>query len=121
MPGQSHAGAKHAKSGLAAQTAFRRVVPDDERVTVRPMFGSVAAFAGGQMFMCLFDNELYYRLGGPDREALRTHGGTPLEPMPGRPMREYMSLPEWQLADAPAHEWGDKALGYAISLGPKKK
>jgi TfoX/Sxy family transcriptional regulator of competence genes len=121
MPGQSHAGAKHAKSGLARQTAFRRVVPDDERVTVRPMFGSVAAFAGGQMFMCLFDNELYYRLGEADRADLRDKGGASLEPMPGRPMREYTSLPDWQLGAAPTHEWGEKALAYAISLGPKKK
>ena len=121
MPGQSHARAKHAKSGLAAQTAFRRVVPDDERVTVRPMFGSVAAFAGGQMFMCLFADELYYRLGEADRTKLLALGGGPLEPMPGRPMREYVALPDWALAAAPTHEWGAKALAYAISLGPKKK
>jgi hypothetical protein len=73
------------------------------------------------MFMCLFDNELYYRLGEDDRAALQAQGGSPLEPMPGRPMREYMALPGWQLGAAPTHEWGEKALAYAMSLGPKKK
>ena len=96
-------------------------MPDDERVTVRPMFGSVAAFAGGQMFMCLFDNELYYRLGEADRQKLLAAGGGPLEPMPGRPMKEYVALPDWRTRAAPSNEWGAKALAYALSLGPKKK
>ena len=96
-------------------------MPDDERVTVRPMFGSVAAFAGGQMFMCLFADELYFRLGEADRQKLLAAGGSPLEPMPGRPMREYVALPDWQSPAAPVREWGDRALAYAISLGPKKR
>ena len=121
MPGQSHAGGRHAKSGAESQSAFRAVVPDDERVTVRPMFGSVAAFAGGQMFMCLFADELYFRLGEADRQKLLAAGGSPLEPMPGRPMREYVALPDWQSPAAPVREWGDRALAYAISLGPKKR
>jgi TfoX/Sxy family transcriptional regulator of competence genes len=84
------------------------------------MFGSVAAFAGGQMFMCLFADELYFRLGEADRTALLADGGGPLEPMPGRPMREYAALPEWQARSVSAREWAERALAYAISLGPKK-
>jgi TfoX/Sxy family transcriptional regulator of competence genes len=112
---------RHAKSTAQTQSAFRALVPDDERVTVRPMFGSVAAFAGGQMFMCLFADELYFRLGEADRGRLLAAGGSPLEPMPGRPMREYVALPQWQSASAPVHEWALRALDYAFSLGPKKK
>src|SRR5687768_4747298 len=89
-------GITHAKSSRDAQDAFRAVVPDDARVTVRPMFGSVAAFANDQMFMCLFADELYYRLGEDDRTGLKAAGGLALEPMPGRPMREYVGLSEWQ-------------------------
>ena len=85
------------------------------------MFGSVAAFAGGQMFMCLFADELYYRLGETDRTELIAAGGAPLEPMPGRPMREYVALAGWQARTQPAREWSERALAYAISLGPKKK
>ena len=111
----------HAKSGRDAQDAFRALVPDDARVNVRPMFGSVAAFANDHMFMCLFAEELYFRLGEEDRAQLSAEGGKPLEPMPGRPMREYMGLAEWQARTLPAREWSERALAYAISLGPKKK
>jgi hypothetical protein len=41
--------------------------------------------------------------------------------MPGRPMREYAALPEWLSRSLAAREWGERALAYAISLGPKKK
>jgi TfoX/Sxy family transcriptional regulator of competence genes len=85
------------------------------------MFGSVAAFAGGQMFMCLFADELYFRLGEADRTELLSAGGGPLEPMPGRPMREYAGLPQWQARSAAAREWAGRSLSYALSLGPKKK
>ena len=85
------------------------------------MFGSVAAFAGGQMFMCLFADELYFRLGEADRTELAAAGGEPLEPMPGRAMREYVALPEWQSRTQPAREWSERALAYAMSLGSKKK
>ena len=51
------------------------MVPDDERVTVRPMFGSVAAFADGHMFMGLVRDELFFRLDEPDRDKLLTAGG----------------------------------------------
>jgi TfoX/Sxy family transcriptional regulator of competence genes len=112
---------RHAKSTAQTQSAFRALVPDDERVTVRPMFGSVAAFAGGQMFMCLFADELYFRLGEDDRSGLKADGGLALEPMPGRPMREYVGLTEWQSRMVLARDWAERALAYAISLGPKKK
>lgn len=85
------------------------------------MFGSVAAFANDHMFMCLFAEELYLRLNEADRAQLAADGGRPLEPMPGRPMREYMGLAEWQARTVPAREWSERALAYAINLGPKKK
>ena len=111
----------HSKSTRDAQDAFRAVVPDDARVSVRPMFGSVAAFANDHMFMCLFADELYFRLGEEDRATLKADGGKPLEPMPGRPMREYVGLAEWQSRTVPARDWAERALAYAISLGPKKR
>lgn len=111
----------HAKSTRDAQDAFRAVVPDDARVNVRPMFGSVAAFANDNMFMCLFADELYFRLGEHDRTTLSAAGGLALEPMPGRPMREYVCLTEWQSRMVPARDWAERALAYAISLGPKRK
>lgn len=114
-----HGGARSPKSDETARAAFRALVPDDERVTVRPMFGSVAAFAGGQMFMGLFADDLFFRLGEADRQLVLAAGGGALEPMPGRPMREYVTLPRWQTHSDTARSWAARSLDYAISLPPK--
>jgi TfoX/Sxy family transcriptional regulator of competence genes len=116
-----HGGARSARSGESAREAFRALVPDDERVSVRPMFGSVAAFAGGQMFMGLFADELFFRLGEADRGVLLAAGGGPLEPMPGRPMREYVTLTDWQARSDEVRTWAARSLAYALSLPPKKR
>ncbi|MDQ3938182.1 MAG: TfoX/Sxy family protein [Chloroflexota bacterium] len=116
-----HAGPRSPKSDEASRAAFRELVPDDERVTVRPMFGSVAAFANGQMFMGLYAEDLFVRLGEAEREQVIAGGGGPLEPMPGRPMREYVTLPGWREDAASVRGWAERALAYALSLPPKKR
>ncbi|MGI8928641.1 MAG: TfoX/Sxy family protein [Candidatus Limnocylindrales bacterium] len=109
------------KSSEEARVLFRTLVPNDERVTVRPMFGSVAAFIEGQMFMYLFADDLYVRLSPADREAVTAAGGGPLEPMPGRPMREYVDIPDWRSDEQTVRQWGAQALDFALTLPPKKK
>ena len=84
------------------------------------MFGSVAAFVTGQMFMGLFADELFVRLGEADRDAARAAGAGVLEPMPGRPMREYVTLPDWRTRPDSVREWAATSLDYALSLPPKK-
>jgi TfoX/Sxy family transcriptional regulator of competence genes len=84
------------------------------------MFGSVAAFVDGQMFMGLYAGELFVRLSEDDRAAVLDAGGGLLEPMPGRPMREYVTLPAWQDDRALVDRWAARALDYASSLPPKK-
>jgi TfoX/Sxy family transcriptional regulator of competence genes len=120
MTGHRH-GARSPKSDASARDAFRPLVPDDPRVAVRPMFGSVAAFADGQMFMGLFADELFVRLAEADRQELMAAGGGPLEPMPGKPMREYVAISDWQAEPEMVRGWGLKALDYALSLPPKKR
>jgi TfoX/Sxy family transcriptional regulator of competence genes len=112
---------KSPKSTPITRDAFRRLVPDDERVTVRPMFGSVAAFVSGQMFMCLFADGMYFKLSDDDAAALTKAGGGPLEPMPGRPMKNYASLPDWQTRPHDVREWASRSLEYVAKLPPKKK
>src|SRR4051812_48144948 len=92
----AHHEARSPKSTDEAKQEFRGLVPADERVTVRPMFGSVAAFVGGNMFMGLVKDELYVRLDESQRAELATLGGRALEVMPGRPMKEYVTIPNWQ-------------------------
>lgn len=99
---------------------FRTLVPDDERVSVRPMFGAVAAFANGLMFMGLFADELFVRLNADETAELTAAGGGPLEPMPGRPMRGYVTIPKWRADPAATRQWGRKSLDYTLTLPPKK-
>lgn len=84
------------------------------------MFGSVAAFADGQMFMGLYAGELFVRLGEQYRAALLGEGAGLLEPMPGRPMREYVTLPDWRSDSALVIRWAARSLEYALTLPPKK-
>lgn len=117
----AHDDVRSPKSSPAAREQFRGLVPDDERVSVRPMFGSVAAFVGGNMFMGLVKDELFVRLDEAQRAQLRDAGGRALEVMPGRPMKEYVTMPDWQSREPEARAWGARALVYALTLPPKKK
>lgn len=114
-------GARSSKSDPETQAAFRRLVPDDERVTTRPMFGSLAAFANGYMFMGLFGSDLFVRLSEAEREAQLAAGWQRLEVMPGKAMGDYLVLPDsWRTEANLAHEWGSRALDHVTSLAPKK-
>lgn len=117
----SHHPARSPKSDEASKEAFRLLLPDDPRVTVRNMFGSLAAFAGDQMFMGLFGGDLFVRLDEEGRQEVLAGGGGPLEPMPGRPMREYVTLPDWRAQPETVEPWARRALAYAASLPPKKR
>jgi TfoX/Sxy family transcriptional regulator of competence genes len=108
----------------AARAAFEAMVPMDPRVEVKPMFGNLAAFADGRMFLGVFGDAVFLRLPEGDREAIRAHGATPFGPMPERPMKEYIALPEaWHDAPAMAGEWVSRSLAWAVTLPlkPAKK
>jgi len=61
----------------------------------RKMFGYPAGFANGQMCCGLFGKQFFLRLGENDRgELLRIEGASEFDPMGGRPMREYVVLPD---------------------------
>ena len=88
----------------------------------RTMFGYPAAFANSQMFACVFQDRIMLRLAPADRErALTLPGARLFEPMPGRPMREYVDLPASVRADAKLlGDWFRLGRAYAASLPPKK-
>jgi TfoX/Sxy family transcriptional regulator of competence genes len=109
------------KTDEESKALFRTLVPDDDRVTVKPMFGAIAAFANGYMFMGLFGPDLFVRLSDDDDAAVRAVGGGSLEPMPGKPMRGYVTLPDWRSDHSVVREWGAKSLAHTMSLPPKTK
>ncbi|MDN4482491.1 TfoX/Sxy family protein [Demequina lignilytica] len=99
----------------AQKDAFRSLVPDAPGVEVRPMFGQLAAFVGGNMFMCLFGDRVAFKLDAPDLgAALSRPEAAPFAPG-GRTMREYVSLP----LGAEAGEEAERALAYVATLPPK--
>lgn len=101
---------------------FRDHVPSDSRVTVRPMFGNESAFVNGNMFFGLFGNDLFVRLSDEDREdLLKQKGASLLEPVKGRPMKEYALLPKaWWMQPETIRRWVSRALNYAGQLPEKK-
>ena len=90
--------------------------------TVRKMFGYPAGFVNGHLFTGTFGSSWHVRLPDAERSELAAAGGTPFEPMPGRPMREYLVLPPEIAADPDAAEpWVRRSLAYVEKLPPKKK
>ena len=102
-------------------SAFERVAGALTDVEVRKMFGYPAAFLGGNMFTGLHEDRMILRLSEENRAiVLREKGARIFEPMPGRPMREYVVVPESFLASPPKlTEWLNRAQAYARTL-PRK-
>lgn len=108
------------KSDDASKALFRSLVPDDDRVTVKSMFGTLAAFANGWMFMGLFAKDLFVRLDDKDASTVTASGGGPFEPMPEKPMKGYVTIPNWRSDPDSVQQWGQKALNHTLTLPPKK-
>ncbi len=90
---------------------------------LKPMFGCPAWFVNGQMFTGVFEDKIQMCLSPEDRaEIIATWPGAgPFEPMAGRPMREYIAIPEAKLGDpARLRPWLERAHAYALSLPPKE-
>jgi TfoX/Sxy family transcriptional regulator of competence genes len=110
------------KAGAEAVATFEELLPVRPDVRRRPVFGQPAAFVGGNMFLGVFGDHLFVRLSEADRTiAEKEIGAKPFEPMPGRPMREYVVIPKSVLKDRQkASAWVDRSLAYAAALPAKK-
>jgi TfoX/Sxy family transcriptional regulator of competence genes len=91
--------------------------------SLRKMFGYPAAFAAnGHMCTGLHQDRWVIRLPDDARAELADAGGTPFEPMPGRPMREYLVIPQPILDDAAQLQaWLERSLAYTEALPAKAK
>lgn len=101
----------------SARALFESLVPDDDRVQVKPMFGNLGAFINGNMFMGVFGPDVGVKLDSADERALREHGGQPFGPSE-RPMSGYVSFPSAYNA-ATAKPWVDKAIAYVGGMPAK--
>ena len=120
-PRTSRAMPKFTKASAGLVDLFTRAIAELPDVQPRRMFGYPAAFTKSQMFASLFQDQLIVRLSEVDRQALGEQGGRPFEPMPGRPMREYVTVPG-AIRESPSalRGWLVKAQPYAASLPPTK-
>ncbi len=87
---------------------------------LRKMIGYPAAFVNGQMFASLFGDNMILRLSSQDRALISKKGARPFEPVSGRVMREYMTVPDSMLKSSrQLNAWLGKSIDYARSLPPK--
>jgi hypothetical protein len=110
------------KTPEALAEQFARIVPEAPGVQRKKMFGYPCAVLGGHMFMGLHGDKLVLKLPEAKRnEALAHHGVSQFEPMPGRPMKEFVALSA-QLAGQTAmiEPWVQAALQYAADQPSKK-
>lgn len=94
---------------------------DEPGVARRQMFGYPACFLDGHMFTSLFEDRWIVRLADADLDALAALGGSSFSPMPGRPMKGYLALPDELATPVAARPWLGRALAHARSLPPKAK
>jgi len=113
---------KWRKSPEELVKTFESVMPSAPAV-MRKMFGFPAGFIHGNMFMGLHQENMILRLPEKSRTELLAVGGAKLfEPMPGRPMREYLVVPASIVHNREKlGKWVSEALEYATSLEPKTK
>jgi TfoX/Sxy family transcriptional regulator of competence genes len=111
------------KSPPALIELFDKSVPSAAGITRRKMFGYPAAFANGNLFIGLHQNDFIMRLSEKDRARfVAEFGERTFEPMKGRPMREYVRLPEQLFDDARKRAaWIRRSLRYAEAIAPKAK
>jgi TfoX/Sxy family transcriptional regulator of competence genes len=85
------------------------------------MFGNLAGFVNGNMFTGLFGSEVFVRLPEEARvRLLSEEGASPFEPMPGRPMTEYVVMPvAWRNEPEKAQTWVERSLNWAGGLPEK--
>ena len=103
-----------------AKAALARVVPDEPAVTLKPMFGQLSAFVNGNMFCGIFGEELMVRLPDAETAVVKKPGGRDFEPMPGRAMRGYVTVPStWRTKPAATRTWIAASLQFARTLPPK--
>jgi TfoX/Sxy family transcriptional regulator of competence genes len=102
---------------------FEEILKEHPDAEKRRMFGYPCAFTHGNMFFGLFQESVFLRLSETDRVEIIQRGEAALfEPMPGRPMKEYVALSPVAVSDEEKFKnWFLKSHIYAASLPEKVK
>ena len=116
------------KPSADAGARLTALVGDDPRVEIRKVFGDPAGFVNGNLCVGTFGSQLFVRLSEADvPKASRLAGARPFEPMAGRPMRQYIVLPD-SILDSPMliSNWLERSIAYVTTLpakpsGPRRR
>jgi TfoX N-terminal domain len=114
---------KMARSPNGLVAMFESAMKDYPDVELRKVFGYPCGFVNGYMTVGLHAADFFVRLPPDEKEILlKAPGGGYLEAMPGRPMRDYVVVPEGvREKKAKLKQWIGKAIQYSQSLPPKEK
>jgi TfoX N-terminal domain len=100
---------------------FAAVLADYPDAQRKRMFGYPAAFVGGNMATGLFADSWIVRLPDAEIEAAKAAGAGPFEPMPGKPMKAFVTIPPGDVDDdAAIRRWVVRGLALAASMPAKK-
>ena len=100
---------------------FATVLADFPDAQRKPMFGFPAAFVGGNMATGLFRDLWVVRLPDGEIEAAKADGAGSFEPMPGKPMKAFVTIPPADVGDdAAIRRWVERGLALAASMPAKK-
>jgi TfoX/Sxy family transcriptional regulator of competence genes len=101
---------------------FEIAVKNIPEAEIRKMFGYPAGFLRGNMFTGLFQEDMILRMSPEDRADAGKQGAKSFEPMPGRPMKEYIVVPP-RVLDSPGElkKWLAKSVSFARTLPPKAR
>jgi len=115
--------AKIPHSDKELEGLFRSLLAGETSVSIRPMFGNLAAFVNGNMFAGLYGNDFFVRLSEEESQKLLKHEGASLfEPMKGRPMKGYYLIPRsWKVQQDLLRSWILKSRSSTSKLPSKKK
>jgi len=90
----------------------------------RKMFGCPAYFINNNMFAGVHQDTILLRLSEQDRAEIQAlyDEVVPFEPFEGRPMREYVGLPEPLASDSGLFApWVKRSYEWVATLPPKEK
>ena len=100
---------------------FATVLDGYPDATRKKMFGYPAAFVGGNMATGLFADRWVVRLPDAEIDGAKRDGAGSFEPVPGKPMKSFVLIPEADVADdAAIRRWVERGLAHAASMPAKK-
>ena len=107
---------KFTKTPPEIVAAFDAASPPRKGIERKTMFSYPALFVNGNMFAFTFGPKIAVRADEATRANMKR-----FEPMPGRPMGEYVEVPAKDMRGAALKKWMASGLAYAESLPPKAK